>query len=84
LNLEFCAKAMLSLMPRKIPDHLAPLASNKREVVDRRGRLNPSLIARQVERSQKPRPVGETGRGLVSGRSRASKCAGARTVVQVA
>src|SRR5947207_15755206 len=42
----------------------------------------PNLVARQVECSQKPRPAGETGRGLGVRSLSRIKCAGARTIVQ--
>jgi hypothetical protein len=74
---------MLSLMPRTIPDRLTPLAWKKREVVvDRRCRLAPTSSRVRLNTNKSPARWGRPGEALVSDRAGASKCAGARTVVQ--
>ena len=54
----------------------------KREMVDRRCRLNPTSSRARSNANKSPARRGRPGEALVSGRSRASKCAGARTIVQ--
>ena len=66
-------------MPRTFSDHLDPLVWKR----DSPPSPQPDLVARQVEGSQKkPRPAGETGRGLGVRSLSRIKCAGARTIVQ--